>query len=72
MAAAVAVPRSNSPSASDKSKCDTGVGVKSGWKGEIDHVALWDRALTDADVERLAGGAAAVAPRKVRYLGVSD
>jgi len=44
-----------------------GPGVKSGWTGLIDHVALWDRALTDAEVQRLAGGAAQVALRRKRY-----
>jgi sucrose-6-phosphate hydrolase SacC (GH32 family) len=43
--------------------------VKSGWKGEIDHVALWDEALPDADIERLAGGAAQVAARRKYYTG---
>ena len=41
--------------------------VKSGWKGDIDHVALWDRALPDADIERLAGGATRVAACRKRY-----
>jgi beta-fructofuranosidase len=43
--------------------------VKSGWKGQIDHVALWGRALSDAEIERLAGGAEAVAVRARKYLG---
>jgi len=43
--------------------------VKSGWTGLVDHVAVWDRALSDADVERLAGGPARVAARRDRYTG---
>lgn len=45
----------------------TSGGIKSGWKGEIDHAAIWDRALADADIERLAGGAARVAARQKKY-----
>ncbi|WP_165220754.1 LamG-like jellyroll fold domain-containing protein [Aquisphaera insulae] len=44
-----------------------GEGVKTGWKGLVDHVALWDRALPITEIERLAGGAEAVAARKKRY-----
>jgi fructan beta-fructosidase len=44
-----------------------GGGVKSGWKGDIDHVALWDRPLSDADIERLAGGPVRVAACHKRY-----
>ncbi len=47
-----------------------GGGIKSGWRGLIDHVALWDRALPDADLERLAGGAARVAGLRARYAGL--
>lgn len=39
-------------------------GVHSGWKGLMDHVALWNRALSDAEIECLSGGAARVAARK--------
>lgn len=46
-----------------------GGAVKSGWKGEMDHVALWDRALSDGEIERLAGGAEEAAARKRRYAG---
>jgi fructan beta-fructosidase len=42
-------------------------GVKAGWRGDIDHVALWDRVLTDAEIVRLAGGAAQVAARRKQY-----
>jgi fructan beta-fructosidase len=41
--------------------------VKSGWKGLIDHAALWDRPLSDAEIERLSGGAARVAACKAVY-----
>ncbi len=44
-----------------------GANIKSGWKGLIDHAALWDRALTDAEIERLSGGAARVAALKAEY-----
>ena len=29
--------------------------VNSGWQGQIDYVALWNRALSDAEIERLSG-----------------
>lgn len=41
--------------------------VNSGWKGLIDHAAVWDRALSDAEIERLSGGAAKVAACKAAY-----
>ena len=41
--------------------------IASGWKGLSDHVALWNRALTDAEIERLSGGAARVAALKAAY-----
>lgn len=41
--------------------------VNSAWKGLIDHVALWDRALSDAEIERLSGGAGRVAARAAAY-----
>ncbi|WP_165232699.1 LamG-like jellyroll fold domain-containing protein [Aquisphaera insulae] len=41
----------------------------SGFQGQVDHVALWDRALTDAEVTALSGGAAAVAARDREILG---
>lgn len=33
--------------------------VKSGWKGRMDTAALWNRALSDQEIECLSGGAAA-------------
>lgn len=45
-----------------------GGGINSGWRGRMDHVAIWDRALSDAEVECLSGGAARVAPLKIAYL----
>ncbi|MCY2952885.1 MAG: hypothetical protein NTU53_13055, partial [Planctomycetota bacterium] len=45
----------------------TGGGINSGWKGLIDHVAIWNRALSDAEIERLSGGPARVAALKVAY-----
>jgi sucrose-6-phosphate hydrolase SacC (GH32 family) len=42
-------------------------GTASGWKGDIDHVAIWKRALSDAEIARLSGGAARVAAAAQRY-----
>ena len=44
-----------------------GGGINSAWKGLIDHVAIWNRALSDAEIERLSGGAARVAALKAAY-----
>ena len=44
-----------------------GSSTKSGWKGEIDHAAIWRRALSDAEIERLSGGAQRVAALKLAY-----
>lgn len=41
--------------------------VKTGWKGQMDHVAIWKRALADAEIERLSGGAQRIAALKVAY-----
>lgn len=41
--------------------------IKTGWKGQIDHAALWNRALSDAEIECLSGGAKRVALRKLAY-----
>jgi hypothetical protein len=43
--------------------------IKSGWKGQMDHVAIWNRALSDAEIVRLSGGAEAVAARAKLYRG---
>ncbi len=43
--------------------------LATGFRGQIDHVALWDRALSDAEIARLSGGAAAVERRTVEILG---
>ena len=42
-------------------------GIAAGWKGQFDHVAIWKRALTDAEIVRLNGGAARVAGLAKRY-----
>jgi hypothetical protein len=47
---------------------DRGV-VKSGWHGWIDHVAIWSRALTDAEIETLSGGTDEVRARRAQYIG---
>jgi fructan beta-fructosidase len=44
-----------------------GGAIKSGWKGQIDYVAIWNRALTNAEIERLSGGAAQIALHKKQY-----
>ena len=41
--------------------------INSGWQGLIDHAAIWNRALTDAEIEQLSGGAARVAALKLVY-----
>ncbi len=46
-----------------------GDGIKSGWHGIIDHVAVWNRSLSDADVTVLSGGEKVVAAKKAQYLG---
>ena len=43
--------------------------IKSGWRGMIDHVALWSRALSDAEIETLSGGGVEVQKRWAQYLG---
>ena len=41
--------------------------INSGWQGLIDHAAIWNRALSDAEIELLSGGAARVAALKLVY-----
>ena len=42
--------------------------VNAGWSGlMIDHVAIWNRALSDPEIERLSGGSARVAARAAAY-----
>ena len=43
--------------------------AKSGWRGLIDHAAIWSRALSDAEIEALSGGAAEISTRRAQYLG---
>ncbi len=45
-----------------------GNGVNAGWKGQIDYIALWNRALSDPEIERLSGGSAQVALYKKQFL----
>jgi sucrose-6-phosphate hydrolase SacC (GH32 family) len=45
----------------------TGGGINSAWHGLIDHAAIWDRALSDAEIVSLSGGAARVAALKITY-----
>jgi sucrose-6-phosphate hydrolase SacC (GH32 family) len=44
-----------------------GGNIKTGWKGQIDHVAIWKRALSDSEIERLNGGAKRIAALKIAY-----
>ena len=43
--------------------------LDSGFRGLIDHVALWDRALDQAEIIQLSGGKEAVARRDLEILG---
>lgn len=40
-----------------------------GFRGQIDHLALWDRALSDGEIQTLSGGAEWVARRDEHILG---
>src|ERR1017187_3751598 len=44
-----------------------GSDIKAGWNGQIDHVAIWQRALSDVEIERLSGGAKRIAALKIVY-----
>ena len=43
--------------------------LRAGFRGQIDHVALWNRALKDEEIAALAGGAEEVARRDLQVLG---
>ncbi len=43
--------------------------LRSGFHGQIDHVAIWRRALTDAEVADLSGGVKSVSQRETAILG---
>jgi len=43
--------------------------LQSGFHGQIDHLALWDRALSDDEIVGLSGGKAVTARRVVEFLG---
>ena len=43
--------------------------VKSGFRGLIDHAAVWNRAISDAEVASLCGGAEQVRTRELAILG---
>ena len=57
--------------------CDTGRNmpywykgrIDSGFRGLVDHIALWDRALTDGEIEYVSGGEEFVQTRTVEILG---
>ena len=44
-------------------------GTRAGFHGLVDHVALWDRALSDGEITALSGGASEVARRRGEILG---
>jgi beta-fructofuranosidase len=46
--------------------------VQSGFHGQIDHLALWDRALSDEEVGALSGGEAEIARRRRELLGLEN
>lgn len=46
-----------------------GGAAKAGFRGIVDHAALWNRALTDDEIVTLSGGAAHVALRDKQILG---
>jgi hypothetical protein len=46
-----------------------GGAIKSGFRGRLDHVALWDRALADEEIEILAGGRTAARERARDLIG---
>ena len=46
--------------------------IQSGFRGLIDHVALWDRALSDEEISTLSGGKKEVARRDVEILGLRN
>jgi hypothetical protein len=43
--------------------------LQSGFHGQVDHLALWDRALSDEEVATLSGGEAEIAKRANEFLG---
>jgi len=43
--------------------------IRSGFHGQVDHVAIWRRALTDAEVADVSGGAKSVAQCETAILG---
>ena len=49
----------------------TADGTRAGFHGLIDHVALWERALTDAEVTALSGGSEEVRRRTTEILGAA-
>ncbi len=44
-----------------------GGNIKTGWTGQIDHLAIWKRALSDAEIERLSGGGKRIAAARNRF-----
>ncbi|MCC6353703.1 MAG: hypothetical protein IT577_07435 [Verrucomicrobiae bacterium] len=43
--------------------------IKSGFRGQIDHMAIWDRALSEDEIVALSGGPKHVAHRDLEILG---
>lgn len=46
--------------------------LQTGFHGQIDHLALWDRALLDEEISELSGGEAEVAKRDREFLGTDS
>ncbi len=47
-------------------------GITCGFHGLIDHVAVWDRALTDEEISFLSGGEHEAARRELKILGIES
>jgi hypothetical protein len=47
-------------------------GIKAKFRGQIDHAALWNRALSDGEIVALSGGPRQVAQREQQILGKPD
>ena len=43
--------------------------LQSGFYGQIDHLALWDRALSDDEITALSGGGAETSGRRAEFMG---
>jgi hypothetical protein len=46
--------------------------LKTGFRGQVDHVAIWNRAITDDEIAALSGGAKEMARREIEILGAEN